>query len=252
MEYINLRQQELDNNKNLFNEGYESKIYAYSYENKEILIKKYYDLDQVNIEKIKLLTELKTNILIRPEKLVKINDDVVGFSMKYLKNFYPICVMKDIMSDEEKYDLLIILKEEIINLRNQNCIYGDLNVKNVITDGKKVHLCDPVNVKINNYKFDQISSTMKHYYDLKDTFTGIDCYMLNLLTIYLFNNIDYNEILERIETTLSLMFNNKEYINYIGINDSQECMNICYDMISNKPTDNFLIDYITLEKEKIM
>ena len=63
---------------------------------------------------------------------------------------------------------------------------------------------------------------MKKYYDVKDTFDGIDCYMLNLLTIYLFNNIDYNEILERIETTLFLMFNNKEYINYIGINDTQK------------------------------
>ena len=172
--------------------------------------------------------------------------------MKYMKKFYPICIMKDIMSDEEKYNLLMNLKEELVNLKNQNCIYADLNIKNIITDGKKVYLCDAVNVKIEDYDFDQISSTMKKYYDLKNTFDGIECYMLNLLTIYLFNDIDYGNITEIIESTLTSIFNNQKYIDYKVIADNENCMNLCYEMISEKPTKKFLIDNITIEKEKTL
>lgn len=250
MEYLELNKSEFDKNKNLLTEGYESEIYTYISDNREILIKKYYDSDQVDINKIKLINKLKTGVLIKPDKLVKVDNDVIGFSMKYMKKFYPICVMKDIMTDEEKHNLLLNLKEEIINLRNQNCIYADLNVKNIITDGNKAYLCDSVNVKIENYNFDQISSTMKKYYDVKDTFDGIDCYMLNLLTIYLFNDINYDDIIERIESTLTLIFNRQKYIDYKGITDNDECMNLCYEMISDKPTKGFLIDHITIEKEK--
>ena len=249
MEYLELNKNEFNN---ILSEGYESEIYVYNSNNKEILIKKYYDSNQVNVNKIKLVNELKTGILIKPDKLVKVNNEVVGFSMKYMKKFYPICIMKDIMSDEEKYNLLMNLKEELVNLKNQNCIYADLNIKNIITDGKKVYLCDAVNVKIEDYDFDQISSTMKKYYDLKDTFDGIECYMLNLLTIYLFNDIDYGNITEIIESTLTSIFNNQKYIDYKVIADNENCMNLCYEMISEKPTKKFLIDNITIEKEKTL
>lgn len=251
MEYLELSKNEF-NGTNILSEGYESKIYVYNSNNREILIKKYFDSDQIDVDKIKLVNELKTGILIKPDKLVKVDNEIVGFSMKYMKKFYPICIMKDIMSEEEKYNLLMNLKEEIINLKHQNCIYADLNVKNIITDGNKVYLCDAVNVKIENYDFDQISSTMKKYYNLKDTFDGIECYMLNLLTIYLFNDIPYENITETIETTLTSIFNNQNYIDYKAITDNEECMNLCYEMIIEKPTKEFLIDNMTIEKEKTL
>ena len=168
----------------------------------------------------------------------------------YMRNFYQIKIMKNVMSDEEKYNLLVILKNEIINLRKQNCIYGDLSLKNVITDGVNVRLCDSVNVKIDDYNFDQISSNMQKYFNLKNTYDGIDSYMLNLLTIYLLNDIEYDQIIELMEENLILKFSNKEYINYRGMMDNQECMTICYDMISDKVTKDFLIDYLSFEKEK--
>ena len=74
--------------------------------------------------------------------------------------------------------------------------------------------------------------------------------MLNLLTIYLLNDIEYDQIIELMEENLILKFSNKEYINYRGMMDNQECMTICYDMISDKVTKDFLIDYLSFEKEK--
>lgn len=251
MECIELNSDDFASKKKLLNEGYESQIFVYQHDNKEILIKKYYELDQVDINKIELVSKLKTNILIKPNKLVKIGNEIVGFTMKdYMKNFYQIKIMKNVMSDEEKYNLLVILKNEIINLRKQNCIYGDLSLKNVITDGVNVRLCDSVNVKIDDYNFDQISSNMQKYFNLKNTYDGIDSYMLNLLTIYLLNDIEYDQIIELMEENLILKFSNKEYINYRGMMDNQECMTICYDMISDKVTKDFLIDYLSFEKEK--
>lgn len=251
MECLNLSKQEFEKNSILFNKGFESEIFVYPYDNKEILIKKYFDADKINPDKIELVNKLKSDILIKPSSFVKIDNELIGFTMKKYLKYYPISVLKQMLSDEKKYELLTQLKNEIINLREQGCIYGDFNLNNVITDGEKIKLCDSVNVKIGEYNFDEISSTMRKYYDIKDTYEGIDCYMLNLLTIYLFNDIDYNDILERTETILTSIFNNKEYIEYRGITDNQECMSICYDMISDKVNSNdFLIDNITMTKEK--
>ena len=250
MEIINLSKEEFDNNSVMFNNGFESKIFVYKDHDKEILIKKYYDLDQVKKDKIEKVSELKSDTLILPKKLVSINNEIIGYSMNYKKNYYPIKIMKKVMSEEEKYNLLIKLREEFINLKNQNCIYGDLNLNNVITNGSKVYLCDSVNIKIDEYNFDEISSTMRKYRELINTIEGIDCYMLNLLTIYLLNDIEYDNIEEIIEIILNNTFNKKECLEYIGINSSQECMNICYDMISENVCSNFLIDYINIKKEK--
>lgn len=250
MEYIELDKTNFDIKKKLLSSGYESEIFVYPYENREMLIKKYYDLDQVNVDKIEMINKLKTRFLIKPNKLIKVENEVIGFSMDYMKGFYPINILKSIMSDEDKYNLLMTLKNEMINLKNQNCIYGDLSLKNVITDGINVRLCDSVNVKIDDYNFDQISSIMQNYYDLKGTFEGIDYYMLNLLTIYLLNDIKYDQILNIMEENLISRFNNKEYINYRAIIDNQECMEICYNMISDDVTKDFLIDYVSLDKEK--
>ena len=248
MEYIDIDSKDFDNNSILFNNGYESKIYIYKNNNKELLIKKFYD--ELNVDKIEKVSRVKSDTLILPKKLVRINNDVVGYTMNYKKNFYPINVMKKIMDDETKYNVLLKLKEEFINLRKQNCIYGDLNLNNVITDGTKIYLCDSLNIKIDNYNFDEISSTMNEYKINKETLEGIDCYMLNLLTIYLFNDIEYDEIINIISLTLSNMFNNNMFIDYIGINNNQECMSICYEMISDDICSKFLVDYIKLEKQK--
>ena len=250
METINLTRDDFNKNSIIFDNGFESKVFIYSSNEKEVVIKMYYDLDQINIDKIKKVSEIKSDILVLPKKLVSIDNEIIGYSMNYKRNYYPIRIMKKILSEEEKIDILMKLRKEITNLRNQNCIYGDLNLNNIITNGSKVCLCDSVNVKVGDYNFDEINSTMYKYRELKDTLEGIDCYMLNLLTIYLLNDIDYEEIIDFIENILTMEFNKKECPIYVGINSNQECKSICYEMISNDISRNFLIDYINKEKEK--
>lgn len=250
MESVNLTRDEFNKNSIIFDNGFESKVFIYSSNEKEVVIKMYYDLDQINIDKIKKVGEIKSDILVVPKKLVSIDNEIIGYSMNYKKNYYPIRIMKKILSEEEKIDILMKLRKEIINLRNQNCIYGDLNLNNIITNGSEVCLCDSVNIKIGEYNFDEINSTMYKYRELKDTLEGIDCYMLNLLTIYLLNDIEYEEIIDFIENILTMEFNKKECPIYAGINSNQECKNICYEMISEDISKNFLIDYINKEKEK--
>jgi len=250
METISLSRKEFNNNSIIYGNGFESKTFVYNDNGNEKMIKMYYDLSQINIDKIKRVSELKSGTLILPKKLVSIDNEIIGYSMNYMKNYHPIRIMKQVMDEETKYNFLLKLKEEIINLRNQNCIYGDLNISNVITNGEKVFLCDSVNVKIDEYNFDEINSTMYKYKQLKNTLDGIDCYMLNLLTIYLFNDIEYDDIIDMIEVIIERTFNNEKCIEYIGINNNDECINICCDMISTNICDTFLIDCINMKKEK--
>lgn len=170
--------------------------------------------------------------------------------MDLKRGYYPINVIKKDMSDEDKYEVITKIKEELINLKNQNCIYGDLNIKNIITNGNEVYLCDPINVKIGNYNFDEISSTMNEYIKNTDTLDNIEVYMLNLLTLYLFNDIEYGNILNTIRDTIFSSFN-KEKCNYLGITETLETMDICVDMISGKNNSNYLIDYMNMENKKV-
>ena len=248
MDYIKFKTEEEFNEQTIyFAGGFESKIYRYD---NDKLIKKYYDNSEINIEKIKEVNKLKSNRLILPENLVEVEDKTIGFSMDLKRGYYPINVIKKDMSDEDKYEIITKLKEELINLKNQNCVYGDLNIKNVITNGSEVYLCDSVNVKIGNYNFDEISSTMNNYKMNTNTLDNIEVYMLNLLTIYLFNDIEYNDILNSIRDAIFSAFNKSE-CNYSGIIDNDETMNICIDMISGKANENYLIDHMNIENKKI-
>lgn len=248
MDYIKFKNQEEFNEQTVyFSGGFESKIYRYD---NDKLIKKYYDSSEINIDKIKEINKLKSNRLILPENLVEVEDKTIGFSMDLKRGFYPISVLKKDMSDEDKYEVINKIKEELINLKNQNCIYGDLNIKNIITNGNEVYLCDSINVKIDNYNFDEISSTMNEYRKNTDTLDNIEVYMLNLLTLYLFNDIEYEDILNTIRDSLLSDFN-KENCNYIGITETLETMNICVDMLSGKINSNYLIDYMNIENKKV-
>lgn len=250
MESIYFRNEEEFNNiTKYYSEGFESKLYRYEKEEKELLIKKYYSPDQIKIDKIQKINMLKTENLLKPELLVNIGNTVEGFAMDFIRGLYPISVEKKNMDDIQKYNLIIKLKQILSSLKDEGCLYGDLNVGNILTDGERVYLCDSVNVQIGDYPFDEVSSTMYKYIAKTGTTAGIDIYMLNLLTIYLFNEIEYDSIIETIELAVMNMFNKQSFDNIIGVTDSLDTLNACCDIfLSNQVCNQLIIDYIDINK----
>lgn len=231
--------------------GFESKLYRYKKDDNELLIKKYYSQDQIKIDKIKRISMLKTEELLKPKSLINIDDKLEGFAMDFIRGLYPISVEKKDLSDIQKYNLIMRLKQILSSLREEGCLYGDINMGNVLTDGEQVYLCDSINVQIDNYSFDEISSTMYKYINRTGTTKGIDIYMLNLLTVYLFNEIEYDFIIESIELAIMSMFNKQPFDDIFGVTDSSDTLNICCDIfLSNQVCDKLLIDYMDIEKRE--
>lgn len=236
-------EEEFITNTDYYSGGFESKLYRYSIDGTEILIKKYYETGQINLDKIIAVSNLKTDGLLGPSDLVLIDNKIVGFSMDFKKGYYPIITQKNDLTDKQKYDLIIALKKILLSLRAKNCIYGDLNLKNVITNGSEVCLCDAVNVKIDDFHFDEVSSSMRKYIERTGTTDGIDFYMLNLLTIWLFNDLNYDDIIDSIELAVMNTFNKQSPDYIVGVTDSMDSLDLCCDVfLSDKPCRSLLID----------
>lgn len=235
--------EEFEQNTQYYSGGFESKLYRYMKNDRELLIKQYYEPDQVNIEKIEKISTLKTEGLLKPTDFVKIADTVQSFAMDFKRGFYPLSNQKNDLNDIQKYNLLMNLRQILLSLREEGVTYGDLNPGNVITNGEDVYLCDAINVKMEGFPFDEVSSTMHKYIERIGTTEGIDFYMLNLLTIYLFNDIKYDDILESIELVVTNYFNKQLYEHIIGVTDSLEQLDMCCKIfLSSQPCEDLLID----------
>lgn len=226
----------------ILSSGFESTIYIKD----NIAIKKYYAIDSNKMEKIKLLNKLNLPFLTNPEKLIEIDGKIDSFSMQFKRGYYPIGNSRD-LPVTKKIELLKQLLNIINELHKNNIIYGDLNPKNIICNGDTVYLTDVVNIKIGKYPFDEISSTMKNYFNRGGTEESLDYYMFNLLTLYFLNEIEYQDLLSTIETTLIDHFNNNNDKNIIGLTDNLDCMNIGYQMLNPTQQIDLLIDYIDPE-----
>lgn len=230
--------------------GGEAELRRFNYNGRELLIKDYYDISSVKIDKIKLVGSIENDNLLKPEFLVSINDKIYGYAMEFKKGFYPISVMKKDLSELEIYNLLLKIKNIIFDLRAKGCLYADLNVNNIITDGENVYLADALNVQISSYSFEAKSKPMNDYFISNDTLDGVENYLLNLLTIYMFNEIEYDDIISNITLTLENVFNKNNYMDIKSLTDNIECMDIGYDMIATKKTNKLLMDYMNIEKTK--
>lgn len=253
MEYISFNDiNDFNNNVTFYSNGMESKLFRYNLDGKEILIKKYYIDNKrgINIPKIEKVNKLNIDGLITPDKLVKIGDEVVGFTMELKRGFYPLYQMKKELSYEQKYNIIMKLKDILAKLKENGCLYGDLNTKNIITNGRDVYLCDTVNIKTDNYQFDEISREMNNYKNLKKTYNGLDSYMLNLLTVYLFNDIDYDDVIPTIEEIVENIFYNKNFDNIVGVTDNDNILNTSVKIfLSKEICYNLLIDFIPNKEE---
>lgn len=111
------------------------------------IFKKDYKLGHKSIEELSYLSSIETSRILMPESLLFENNELVGYTMEYIKGNKNIldARMEDIIKE-----LNIILKD-IDTLSSLNIRLMDINSENTIFNGK-LYLIDPGNYYINNIK----------------------------------------------------------------------------------------------------
>lgn len=109
------------------------------------IFKKDYKLEHKSIEELNYLSSIKTSRILMPESLIFNNDELIGYTMIYIKD------EKDIHNDTMANLLneLMIIKQDI-DILNKLCVrLIDINKSNIVYNGK-LYLIDPGNYYINN------------------------------------------------------------------------------------------------------
>lgn len=109
------------------------------------IFKKDYKLGHKSIEELNYLSSIKTSRILMPESLIFNNDELIGYTMIYIKN------EKDIHNDTMANLLneLTIIKQDI-DILNKLCVrLIDINKSNIVYNGK-LYLIDPGNYYIND------------------------------------------------------------------------------------------------------
>lgn len=243
MEVIKFKdKEEFKRETRFFLNGERSAFYVY----KDKLIKKYTNLEKVNEDKIKLAKNIDSDLLVLPEKLVSVDDKIVGYSMDLKRKNYPLEIVKRDLSYNQKYRLLLKIKKELIKLKSQKINYS-LNLNNIITNGDEIYLTNATNFQNEMYDFDKLSNDISSYIKGAETIDGLEIYMLNMLTLYLYNKFEYSDIERQIEMSIDNYFNNRPYILKI-MSDNETCTNICIDMFMKSQMNEYLIDNMKTKK----
>lgn len=233
------------NNLTLYHSGSESNIY----QKDNLLITRYNELCENTLKKIAYFNKFNLYFTTYPIALLKVEKKYSGYVMEIKDNFITIDNYKN-LPIEQKYQLLVKLKYYLIELHKLGFIYGDLNPKNIISDGKNIYLTDIVNSKYDKNDFTTYSKNMiKYKRKIGKIDYNIDNYMLNLFTIYFLNDIEYDNILDNIINSIDDYFNNKEPNEIIGVTDNFRCLNIASKMYNpHKGINELLIDNIDIKK----
>lgn len=234
--------EEFKNNTRFFLNGERSSFYVY----KDKLIKKYINLEKINRDKIEFSKDIDSDLLILPEKLVSVDDKIVGYLMDLKKKNYPLEIVKRDFSYNQKYQLLLKIKKELIKLKSQKINYA-LCLNNIITNGNEVYLTNSTNFQNEMYDFDKLDNNISTYINGVGTIEGLEIYMHNMLTLYLYNKFEYTDIERQIESSINNYFNNRPYILKI-MSDNETCANICIDMFMKHQMNEYLIDNMKTKK----
>lgn len=123
-----------------------SEMTVYNDENSVYKIfKKDYKLGHKSIDELNYLSSIKTSRILMPEALLFSNEELIGYTMVYIKD------EKDIHSDTMANLLneLMIIKQDI-DILNKLCVrLIDINKSNIVYNGK-LYLVDPGNYYIND------------------------------------------------------------------------------------------------------
>ena len=243
MEVIGFKdKEEFKRETRFFLNGERSSFYVY----KDKLIKKYINLEKIDEDKIEFTKSIDSNLLILPEKLVEIDSKIVGYSMDLKRKNYPLEIVRRDLSYNQKYRLLLSIKRELLKLKSQKINYS-LSLNNIITNGDEIYLTNATNFQNERYDFDKLNNNITNYIHETKTIDGLDIYLHNILTLYLFNKCEYNDIDRQIEMSINNYFNNRPYILKV-MSDNDTCTNICIDMFTHNQSSEYLIDNMKVKK----
>lgn len=190
--------------------GYESNIY-YIYN----LLIKVFKTDNIDIlknkrKKIEILNSLP--IECKPILAIEKNGVSIGYAMKEMKNFKTLDDKLLSTRKNLKIEELKKIKLELERLHKLGIIYGDLGLRNILTDGDNFCFCDLDNCKINDYNFDMPNINQKLYLKrVQEIDEKLDDYMFNILTIGYIYNISLSHVLSYLrDYDIPFKFNTKE------------------------------------------
>lgn len=124
-----------------------------------------------------------TDLACKPICLVKNNNALRGYIMKKQDGYTTLETNCLSISKKNKIDNLYKIKEKLEGLHKLGIIYGDMNLKNIITNQSNIEFCDLDNCYINGHNFDMLNNNQKYYLNRAQVINEqMDNYIFNLLT----------------------------------------------------------------------
>lgn len=213
MESIFLTKEELGSLKELFKHepaGVEGNIYLYE-DDKVLKIFKSKDPNILKnkYNKIHLLNKLNQNNITLPEKLVYIDGEFAGYSMKYYSDSETLYEKSFKSRKSELIHYLKLLKNIVLDLHSKNICLIDFNSCNFLIDNGNIMLCDCDNWCINEFKPDVLNVNTNELLNRGIELGPImDIYNFNLMTVCVLKRIFMSYIIHYI--TNNRAFYNKE------------------------------------------
>lgn len=220
------------------------------------LYKKYLNRSLSNfgndMKKAEILERTTINDILRPQKKWKINNEISGFVLPDSRGYERLDSKKRLISVEQKYNFLYQIKEILHQLHENGIIYGNLIPENVLLNGEKVLLDNIIDAQVGSLPFSKWHHYMRTYLSHGGRIdVNLDHFMLNIFTLYLLNDLTYDEILNCVELAFIQKSHFEDVIPMVGIGENIDCENICsYLLTPLQANDKFIIDALPSDKVK--
>lgn len=148
-------------------------------------------------EKVDLLGSIKPiNNIVLPKKKIYIANEFGGFSMEHIKSSKQMLYTKELLSIQQRIDILVNIKNILLQMFKQNIYMNDLNELNILIKNNIPYIID-----IDGISFDQ-----------NDFHLVIERYF-HLCLYYLYDNLDFGHLIDLscIEPKLKL----QEHLNQV-------------------------------------